>query len=123
MQNPNTKAWNALQKHFEATKDTTIAELFAKDKKRAANFSVEFEDILLDYSKNRIDAKGMKLLFDLARESKLQENIEAMFTGKKINETEGRAVLHVALRNRSNKAIKVDGKDTLFRPRGGAFTA
>lgn len=113
MQNPNTKAWNALQKHFEATKDVTIAELFAKDKKRAANFSVEFEDILLDYSKNRIDAKGMKLLFDLAREAKLQENIEAMFTGKKINETENRAVLHIALRNRSNKAIKVDGKNVM----------
>ena len=113
MQNPNTKAWNALQKHFEATKDVTIAELFAKDKKRAANFSVEFEDIFLDYSKNRIDAKGMKLLFDLAREAKLQENIEAMFTGKKINETENRAVLHIALRNRSNKAIKVDGKNVM----------
>ncbi len=113
MKNPSTKAWNALQKHFEATKDVTIAELFAADSKRAATFRAEYKDILLDYSKNRIDKKGMKLLFDLAKEAKLQENIEAMFTGKKINETEGRAVLHIALRNRSNTPIKVDGKDVM----------
>lgn len=113
MKNPSTKAWNALQKHFDATKDTTIAELFAADPKRAETFRAEFKDILLDYSKNRIDKKGMKLLFDLAKEAKLKENIEAMFTGKKINETENRAVLHIALRNRSNTPIKVDGKNVM----------
>ena len=113
MSNPQTPAWKALQAHFDKTKDATIASLFAADAGRAAAFSAEFEDILLDYSKNRIDAKGMKLLFDLAREAKLSEAIEAMFTGEKINATENRAVLHTALRNRSNKPVLVDGKDVM----------
>lgn len=113
MKNPSTPAWNALQKHYEETKDTTIAQLFAQDPHRAETFRVEFQDILLDYSKNRIDQKGMELLFDLAREAHLQENAEAMFTGKKINVTENRAVLHVALRNRSNTPIYVDGVDVM----------
>ncbi len=113
MKNPSTPAWNALQKHYEETKDTTIAQLFAQDPHRAETFQAEFQDILLDYSKNRIDQKGMELLFDLAREAHLQENAEAMFTGKKINVTENRAVLHVALRNRSNTPIYVDGVDVM----------
>lgn len=113
MKNPSTPAWNALQKHYEETKDTTIAQLFAQDPHRAETFRAEFQDILLDYSKNRIDQKGMELLFDLAREAHLQENAEAMFTGKKINVTENRAVLHVALRNRSNTPIYVDGVDVM----------
>jgi glucose-6-phosphate isomerase len=113
MKNPSTPAWNSLQKHYEETKDTTIAQLFAQDPHRAETFRAEFQDILLDYSKNRIDQKGMELLFDLAREAHLQENAEAMFTGKKINVTENRAVLHVALRNRSNTPIYVDGVDVM----------
>ncbi len=113
MKNPSTPAWNALQKHYEETKDTTIAQLFAQDPRRAETFRAEFQDILLDYSKNRIDQKGMELLFDLAREARLKENAEAMFTGKKINVTENRAVLHVALRNRSNTPIYVDGVDVM----------
>ncbi|MBP5299923.1 MAG: glucose-6-phosphate isomerase, partial [Victivallales bacterium] len=112
-QNPSTPAWNALQQHFQQIQDTTIAEYFAKDPGRADRFHAEFGDLFLDYSKNRIDAKGMELLFALAREAKLNENIEAMFSGRKINETENRAVLHVALRNRSNTPILVDGKDVM----------
>ncbi|MBO4620446.1 MAG: glucose-6-phosphate isomerase [Victivallales bacterium] len=112
-QNPSTSAWNALQEHFDQIQSTTIAEYFAQDANRADAFHAEFGDLFLDYSKNRIDAKGMELLFDLAREAKLKENIEAMFTGKKINETENRAVLHIALRNRSNTPIMVDGKDVM----------
>lgn len=113
MKNPSTPAWNALRKHYEETKDTTIAQLFAQDPRRAETFRAEFQDILLDYSKNRIDQKGMELLFDLAREARLKENAEAMFTGKKINVTENRAVLHVALRNRSNTPVYVDGVDVM----------
>ncbi|MBR6471355.1 MAG: glucose-6-phosphate isomerase [Victivallales bacterium] len=112
-QNPSTPAWKALQKHFDQIHSTTIAEYFAQDASRADAFHAEFGDLFLDYSKNRIDAKGMELLFALAREAKLTESIEAMFTGKKINETENRAVLHVALRNRSNTPILVDGKDVV----------
>ena len=113
MQHPDTPAWQALQAHFDQISANTIAEQFAQDPERAARFHAEFGDLFLDYSKNRIDAKGMELLFDLAREAKLADNIEAMFSGKKINETENRAVLHVALRNRSNTPIVVDGKDVM----------
>ncbi|MGN0866625.1 MAG: glucose-6-phosphate isomerase [Oligosphaeraceae bacterium] len=113
MKNPSTPAWEALQRHFETLRETTIASLFRQEPDRAREYRAEFQDILLDYSKNRIDRKGMSLLFALAREARLQENIEAMFTGKKINETENRAVLHVALRNRSNTPILVDGKDVM----------
>jgi len=113
MQHPDTPAWQALQAHFDQISANTIAEQFAQDPERAARFHAEFGDLFLDYSKNRIDAKGIELLFDLAREAKLADNIEAMFSGKKINETENRAVLHVALRNRSNTPIVVDGKDVM----------
>ncbi len=111
--NPDTAAWNVLQRHFDAIKDTSIAQHFAADANRAQDFSLEFGDMLLDYSKNRIDATGMKLLFDLAREAGLADAIEAMFSGKAINETEGRSVLHIALRNRSNRPILVDGQDVM----------
>ena len=113
MQNPSTPAWKALQAHFDQIHSTTIAEYFAQDANRAERFHAECGDLFLDYSKNRIDAKGMELLIALAREAKLAENIAAMFTGKKINETENRAVLHIALRNRSNPPILVDGKDVM----------
>ena len=113
MKNPSTPAWQALQRHFETTRDTTIAQYFAADAERAARFRAEFEDLFLDYSKNRIDQTGMELLFALARESRLEEQIAAMFSGAKINATENRAVLHIALRNRSNRPILVDGKDVM----------
>jgi len=92
-----TAVWQKLTAHFEATKDEEIKAYFQKNKKRFNQFSLHFEDILLDYSKNKIDKKGLKLLFQLARETKLEDNIKSMFSGEAINETEGRSVLHVAL--------------------------
>ena len=108
-----TKAWKELETHFQALKDVHIKELFAQDKDRFAAFSTTFEKMLVDYSKNRITAETLELLLQLARETGLAEAIEAMFSGTCINETEGRAVLHVALRNRSNEPIEVDGKDVM----------
>jgi glucose-6-phosphate isomerase len=90
-----------------------MRELFKNDPDRFDRFSVKFNDILLDYSKNRITSETMSLLQALAREVELKHAIELMFAGEKINNTENRAVLHVALRNRSNKAIKVDGEDIM----------
>lgn len=106
-------SWQALSKHYETMKDRTLSELFAGDARRASDFSVEFEDLLLDYSKNRVDRETMGLLLKLAEESGLRQAIDDMFTGKKINVTENRAVLHVALRNRSNRPILVDGQDVM----------
>ena len=110
----NTDKWAQLDVAMTASAKKTIKELFAEDKARAAKFTVEAAGWTLDYSKNRIDEKVMKALVKLAKESNLKEEIEKMFTGKKINATEGRAVLHTALRN-LNKAdtVKVDGKDVL----------
>ena len=90
-----------------------MRELFAEDPERFQRFALRLDDILFDYSKNRITAETMQLLFDLARQAGLSEAIEAMFSGVKINTTEDRAVLHVALRNRSNRPIFVDGEDVM----------
>lgn len=109
----STAAWKALESYFAEFKDTQIKDLFAQDDKRFDKYSLKFEDILLDYSKNRIDDKVMSLLTDLAEECGLKAAIESEFTGQAINETEGREVLHVALRNRSNTPIIVDGKDVM----------
>ena len=106
-------AWQALQAHYEAIKDVHMRDLFAADPHRFDRFSLRFDDILFDYSKNRITEETMGLLFDLARQVRLKEAIEAMFSGRKINVTEKRAVLHVALRNRSNRPIRVDGEDVM----------
>lgn len=106
-------AWQALTKHKQEIDGLHMRDLFASDPQRFDRFSVKFEDILFDYSKNRITEKTMQLLFDLARQANLSEWIEAMFTGQKINNTEDRAVLHVALRNRSNHPIDVDGQDVM----------
>ena len=106
-------AWQALQAHYEAIKDVHMRDLFAADPHRFDRFSLRFDDILFDYSKNRITEETMALLFDLARQAGLKAAIEAMFTGQKINVTEKRAVLHVALRNRSNRPILVDGEDVM----------
>jgi len=108
-----TEAWEQLGGHFEAVKDVHMKDLFARHKDRFAKFSTQFEDILVDYSKNRITAETLELLVQLARETGVPEAIESMFSGARINETEGRAVLHVALRNRSNEPILVDGKDVM----------
>lgn len=118
MQNINptkTNAWKALHDLFISNKNTKIKDLFAKDAERFNKYSIQFskEDILIDYSKNIIDDNILNQLFNLARETKLDEAIEAMFSGKKINKTENRAVLHTALRNRSDRAVYLDGKDVM----------
>ncbi|MCB9287171.1 MAG: glucose-6-phosphate isomerase [Lewinellaceae bacterium] len=113
-QNPTqTKAWKKLDAHYHLMKERHMKQLFSDDPERFENFSLKFEDILVDYSKNRITAETLNLLLELAEECKLSESIKKMFSGEKINETEGRAVLHVALRNRTQMPIKVDGKDVM----------
>ncbi|MEZ9051483.1 glucose-6-phosphate isomerase [Vibrio sp. 10N.261.55.F4] len=109
-----TQAWKALTAHFESAQDMDMKELFAQDAKRFENFSTRFgSDILVDYSKNLIDAETMQHLFALANETEVKSAIEAMFGGDAINKTEGRSVLHTALRNRSDKPVMVDGKDVM----------
>ncbi|MBU1191351.1 MAG: glucose-6-phosphate isomerase [Gammaproteobacteria bacterium] len=106
-------AWRALTDHYYEICDQHMRDWFAQDPQRFERFSLYFEDILLDYSKNRITAETLGLLLDLARERDLPDWIGRMFAGDKINNTEQRAVLHIALRNRSNRPIKVDGEDVM----------
>jgi glucose-6-phosphate isomerase len=106
-------AWQALAVHCQELGETHMRDLFAQDPGRFERFSLRFGDILLDYSKNRITSQTMPLLMNLARQANLADKIEAMFTGQKINVTEERAVLHTALRNRSNRPVLVDGKDVM----------
>jgi glucose-6-phosphate isomerase len=106
-------AWQALTAHRQKLGETHMRDLFAQDPGRFERFSLQFGDILLDYSKNRITTQTMTLLLNLARQANLAEKIEAMFTGQKINATEERAVLHTALRNRSNRPVLVDGQDVM----------
>lgn len=108
-----TAAWKQLVEHFESIKDHHMRDWFAADPQRFDRFSVQFEDILLDYSKNRIDARAMELLFKLADQCRLEDARDKMFSGERINSTEGRAVLHTALRNRSNTPVLVDGEDVM----------
>lgn len=109
----STRAWKELEAHFADMKSVPMRGLFAADPARFERFTVKFEDILLDFSKNRINDRTMELLLDLAKETDLQDAIQQMFSGAEINETEGRAVLHTALRNRSNHPILVDGEDVM----------
>jgi glucose-6-phosphate isomerase len=109
----NSPAWRALAKHQEEMAEVQMRELFDQDPQRFEKFSLKFDDILFDFSKNRITEKTLSLLMDLAQQASLSEKIEAMFNGQKINNTENRAVLHIALRNRSNQPILVDGKDVM----------
>lgn len=108
-----SSAWQALIKHQRKMAGVHLRDLFASDPKRFERFSLQFEDILFDYSKNRITEETISLLLDLVRQAKLGEMIAAMFSGEKINVTENRAVLHLALRNRSNRPIYVDGQDVM----------
>jgi glucose-6-phosphate isomerase len=105
--------WKALQEHYREVEPLHMRDLFAKDPSRFDKFHLQFNDILVDYSKNRITEETMRLLYALAREVQLDRWIERMFSGEKINVTENRAVLHVALRNRANRPIYVDGKDVM----------
>ena len=110
----NTQAWKALETHQSQLAHTTIADLFKQEQNRFNDYSLTFENqILVDFSKNKINQETLKLLHQLAKESALDEAINAMFTGEKINRTENRAVLHTALRNRSNTPVYVDGKDVM----------
>ncbi len=106
-------AWQALAQHHAQQAGVHMRSLFAQDPERFARFSLTFNGILFDYSKNRVNEETLTLLRDLAAESGLEHAIEAMFTGAKINTTEGRAVLHTALRNRSNRPVLVDGADVM----------
>src|SRR5690606_6956508 len=99
-----------LVSHAKSMKKKHLRELFAEDPKRAKKFSLQAGDLFLDYSKNRIVGRTMIYLQALAESANLSSAIAAMFSGQKINETENRAVLHIALRNRSNTPILVDGK-------------
>lgn len=112
--NPTTtNAWNALEKHFQTIQHTSIKELFAQNVNRFEEFSIQYPSLLVDYSKNRINAETIQLLVDLAKEMDVDTAIQQMFEGDVINVTEKRAVLHTALRNRSNEEVLVDGKDVM----------
>ena len=106
-------AWTLLERHYEALREKHLRQLFAQDPKRGERFSLEAVGVFLDYSKNRITEETLTLLFQLARESGLAERIEAMFRGEKINVTENRAVLHVALRAPRGESIVVDGQNVV----------
>ena len=117
MQNINptqTNAWKALTQHHAQRKNATIQDLFAQEKDRFANYSLTFNnEILVDFSKNNLTQETLGLLHQLTEECGLTQAKEAMFNGEKINRTENRAVLHTALRNRSNTPVLVDGKDVM----------
>jgi glucose-6-phosphate isomerase len=108
-----TEAYKYLADHFIDITSKNLKDLFKTDNQRFNKFSIEFNDILVDYSKNRIDDETVALLIQLAKECRVKEAAEAMFSGEIINATEKRPVLHIALRNRSNKPIYVDGKDVM----------
>lgn len=108
-----TKSWRSLAAHFEKIKDVHMKDLFANDAQRFSKLSIRFNELLVDYSKNRITEETLHLLFELANEIGLRDAIAQMFGGEKINETEKRAVLHIALRNRKNASIHVDGTDVM----------
>jgi glucose-6-phosphate isomerase len=108
-----TTAWQQLETHYEKLKEVQMKQLFAEDPQRFKRFSIKFEDILVDFSKNRITEETMERLLDLAKACKVEEAAQQMFAGQKINETEKRAVLHVALRNRTGFPIEVDGEDVM----------
>lgn len=107
-----TSAWETLTKLYQEQHELTLKSLF-QDQSRFQKYSIQWEDMLVDFSKNRINEAIFSSLVNLAEETGLKEAIEAMFTGEAINQTEGRAVLHTALRNRSNTPVKVEGKDVM----------
>ena len=109
----SSPTWQNLQKHYDAQKDVQMRDLFAKDPERFKTFSLDFDGLLLDFSKNRITGETMKLLQALAVERDVPGWAKRMFNGEKINLTENRAVLHIALRNRTNRPILVDGRNVM----------
>ncbi|ATA93612.1 glucose-6-phosphate isomerase [Capnocytophaga canimorsus] len=112
--NPTTtKAWMSLQKHFEATQNALMKSLFEQDPNRAKRFSIQWQDFLVDYSKNRIDSTTMDLLVQLAEQCGLKDAVEKYFEGDLINATENRAVLHTALRASTDAVIQVEGENVI----------
>jgi len=113
-QNPTeTNSWQRLELLFLTMQATHMRELFAEDPERFQKFHIRFDDVLVDYSKNLVNEEVLKELINLANEVELKEAIEAMFRGMKINQTEDRAVLHTALRNRSNTPVEADGENVM----------
>jgi glucose-6-phosphate isomerase len=108
-----TEVWNKLQEHFYATKSFALTEYFKNDPERADRFVIQWKDFYVDYSKNKISQETMQLLLELADAVNLKENIEKYFGGDIINETEGRAVLHTALREKESSEVFVDGKNVI----------
>src|SRR5688572_28973086 len=108
-----TQAWKNLRTHHEEAKSWQLKELFKNHPGRFENFSIRHGDILVDYSKNIISEKTIDLLLALAEECRVKDAIGAMFNGEKINRSEGRQVLHTALRNFSGHPVMVDGKDVM----------
>lgn len=112
--NPTTtKAWKKLEAHFENVKGLEMKDLFAQNKERANQMAINWEDFYVDYSKNRITSETIKLLLELAEETKLKDAIQAQFSGEVINKTEGREVLHTALRAKATDTIVVEGKNVM----------
>ena len=112
--NPTTtQAWRKLQAHYKDTKNLHMKDLFAQDRERANKFTIKWEDFYIDFSKNRITQQTMNLLLELAHELKLKQAIECQFSGEKINQTEGRAVLHTALRAPKNSTFYVHGVNVI----------
>lgn len=109
----NSPEWLTLKKHQKRIDQLDIRDLFEANPNRFTNYTIQFEDLLFDYSKNRITDETIVLLLNLAKSRGLKSHIEEMFTGQPINKTENRAVLHTALRNRSNKPVYVDGVDVM----------
>lgn len=107
-----TSSWKSLEAHFNEIKNIEMEEMF-KNGKKATDFTVNWHDFTIDFSKNRINKKTLDLLFDLASECDLKNAIEQQFKGEKINETENRAVLHTALRSDGNEKIMTDNKDVV----------
>lgn len=105
--------WKALKKHFKAISHVHMRDLFNEDSERFEQFSVSLNDVLLDYSKNRITNETVKLLMDLMRITNVEKHRARMFAGENVNCTESRPALHVALRNRSNKPVMVNGEDVM----------
>lgn len=108
-----SRIWKKLERHYKSFRKVEMRDMFDKDPQRAERFKICLENLTLDYSKNRINERTMKYLLTLAKERKVTEKIEEMFKGDKINKTENRAVLHIALRNRANTPIYVDGENVM----------
>lgn len=112
--NPTTtKSWKKLEEHFNATESQEIKAYFSDDKNRAKKFGIKWNDFFVDYSKNRISEKTVELLLELANEVNLKDGIHKYFDGDLINETEGRAVLHTALRAKQSDVVAVDGVNVI----------